>query len=620
MRQFVREQSAAEQRRRIGRRLVTALLFALLPLPALADGDAGGVRQQHDDQGIAIDFETRGDDTDAPVEFRFALSDKASGRPISGIRPAAWLGLREGKAAPGQACKQRIANYLAGDLFHRADVDLNSYFVLAMNDEASISVVDPLFGFGGSKLLALLTLEQPGLDWQLTPERERLFVSMPAAGKVAVADTRLWKVEQNVATGPNPRQLRQNDDYIWVADDTGLTRIDRRSLAVQRIALGAVRAIELDARGERLAALAGPSLVIVDAHSAAQLARLELPGQPQQLAYSSAAQAFYALDSAAGQVYAVDLKTTRLRGQIAVESGASQLRFAPDGRHALLPNPQRNRLQVLDAASNTIVQNADIAGAPDQVAFTPLQAYVRRRGSEIVQLIALDQLGRAGQPLNVAEFPAGQNPLGPAPADGGDSIVAAPEGPAVLVANAADKMIYLYREGMAAPAGGLRNYGRVPRALLVVDHGLREGRRGEYTARMPVPKAGSYDVALFADSPRIASCFSLEITDKRPPPPAPARVIALNPPAQLKAGAPAELRFALLDGADGQRRSGADVHGLAFLAPGIWQNRSTLAAAADGSYALRFTPPEAGLYYVWIEAESLGLTRRHNQFLVYEAK
>jgi len=160
----------------------------------------------------------------------------------------------------------------------------------------------------------------------------------------------------------------------------------------------------------------------------------------------------------------------------------------------------------------------------------------------------------------------------------------------------------------------------VPRALLVVDHGLREGRRGEYTARMPVTQPGTYDVALFADAPRIASCFRIAVGDDSPPAPAPARVVALDPPARLGSGKRVGRRFALLDGGNGRRRSGGDVHGLAFLAPGIWQNRHTLSAAADGSYAMRFTPPEAGLYYVWIEAESLGLARRHNQFLVYEAK
>lgn len=590
------------------------LALALLPVSAIA-----APAQQAVDQGIAVSFDTEaGAQPGDATTFRFQLRD-GNGRPLSGLRPAAWLGLRRDPAKPATECKRQIAGYLAGDLFARADVDLNSYFVLAMNDEASISVVDPLFGFGGSKLLALLELEKPGADWVLAPERDRLFVSQPLANKVAVADTSGWRVTAQIATGPNPRQLLLSADHVWAADDAGLTRIDRRSLQTRRIALRSeVAAVALSDDGDTLAAVAGDTLYLFDAHGAQRRAAVALDGKPQRLAWSEAAKAFYALDAQQGRVFVLDAKEQRLRAAIAVESGASQIRFAPGGRFALLPNPQRNRLQVLDASTNSIVQNADIPGAPDQVAFTPLLAYVHRRDSETVQMIALEQLGNVGKPLNVAEFPAGQNALGAAPEGGADSIVAAPEGPAVLVANANDKMIYLYREGMAAPAGGFRTYGRRPQAVLVVDHGLREGQRGDYATRLPVSKPGTYDVALFADSPRLATCFTFTQADTQPKPALP-RVVAVDPPAELAAGQPAQLRFALVD-KTGARQESADVHALALLAPGTWQRRSTLAARGDGSYELAFTPPQPGMYYVWIESESLGLARRHRQFLIYEAK
>lgn len=591
------------------------LLTLLLAGTALAAPPA----QEASDQGIRVRFATEaGAQPGDATAFRFELHDGTSGRPLSGLRPAAWLGLRRDPAKPAADCKRQIAGYLAGDLFSRADVDLNSYFVLAMHDEASISVVDPLFGFGGSKLLALLELEKPGADWQLTPERDRLFVSQPLANKVAVADTGGWRVTAQVATGPNPRQLVQSADHVWVADDAGVTRIERHSLETVSVPLGKVAGIALDGTGEQLVAAVNDGLRVVDTHRARRTGSLALDGRPQRLAWSEAAKAFYALDAEQGRVFVFDARENRLRGEVAVDSGASQIRFAPGGRYALLPNPQRNRLQVLDASTNAIVQNADISDGPDQVSFTPLLAYVHRRGSETVQMIALEQLGQAGKPLNVAEFPAGQNALGDAPDDGADSIVPAPEGPAVLVANAADKMIYLYREGMAAPAGGFRTYGRKPRAVLVVDHGLREGRRGEYTTRMPVTKPGTYDVALFADSPRLAVCFPFTLADTAPQPAAP-RVVALEPPSELAVGRPAQLRFALVD-RGGARRESADLHALTLLAPGIWQQRSTPVATGDGNYQLAFTPPQPGMYYVWIESESLGLARRHRQFLIYEAK
>ena len=90
-------------------------------------------------------------------------------------------------------------------------------------------------------------------------------------------------------------------------------------------------------------------------------------------------------------------------------------------------------------------------------------------------------------------------------------------------------------------------------------------------------------------------------------------------PAHPFIGRPAQLRFALVD-RGGARRESTDLHALTLLAPGIWQQRSTPVATGDGNYQLAFTPPQPGMYYVWIESESLGLARRHRQFLIYEAK
>ena len=43
-----------------------------------------------------------------------------------------------------------------------------------------------------------------------------------------------------------------------------------------------------------------------------------------------------------------------------------------------------------------------------------------------------------------------------------DSMVLAPEGNSVIVANPADKVLYYYTEGMAAPMGDFQNYQREP--------------------------------------------------------------------------------------------------------------------------------------------------------------
>ena len=92
--------------------------------------------------------------------------------PISGVRPAAWIAQRErpGSLGPDQ-CRAKVESYLQGSLRSRPDVDLNTYHLLVLNQEPSISVIDPLLGFGGSKLLTLIMLKSPGEDWVMTKDR-----------------------------------------------------------------------------------------------------------------------------------------------------------------------------------------------------------------------------------------------------------------------------------------------------------------------------------------------------------------------------------------------------------------------------------------------------------------
>src|SRR5262249_18624284 len=153
---------------------VTLLLFAMVaraqePRPAVTP-------QKIVEQGIAIEFSA------APlapnvnkiraaedVNIKFTITDTTSGTPVKGLGLSARVSMREGAKPiePGQ-CHDKIQSYLAGSMRARPDVDLNSYYILALNKSPDISVIDPLLGFGGSKLLTLVMLKSPGEDWLLS--------------------------------------------------------------------------------------------------------------------------------------------------------------------------------------------------------------------------------------------------------------------------------------------------------------------------------------------------------------------------------------------------------------------------------------------------------------------
>ncbi len=600
-------------------------LFALAGLAAPAwarDAAAAGTRVS--DRGISVELVTAPRpvrDGDA-LAVSFTLKDEATGTPLTGVRPAAWLARREGAATAPRDCVVRAARFIGGAVSDRAPVDFNEYLVLALNDDASINVVDPRFRFGGSQLQSKVRLEGRGEDWALAPDGDTLFVSMPEAGKVAAVDTRSWSVRRAVAVEGRPSRVALQPDgaRLWVSSEAGLSAIDAASLEVVRRFPGPWAPVAFSDDSRTAFLVGARSVQVVDLRSL-ESRPVALDFQPRALAWSQAAQLAYAGDPERGTLAAIQPRSGQVAARVEVQPGFAQLRFAPGGRYAFLPNPAANVVQVLDAASNRVVHTADVPDAPDQVTFTARLAFVRRRGSDAVSMIPLQQVG-AGAAIGVAEFTGGQRPPGagklPSPAD---SIVETPDGPGVLVANPADRSIYYYREGMAAPMGSFSNYGREPRAVLVVNRALREKPGGVYATAARVAEPGAYDVVFFLDSPRVTACFPLEVAE-RPETRAkrrdPVVVTLLEPAPRARAGRTARIRFRLDDARTHQAREGGDVSALVMQAPGVWQRRTEAARGSDGTYSIEVTPPAAGTYYVWVASAAAGLPLNNPHFITFE--
>ena len=58
---------------------------------------------------------------------------------------------------------------------------------------------------------------------------------------------------------------------------------------------------------------------------------------------------------------------------------------------------------------------------------------------------------------------------------------------------------------------------------------------------------------------------------------------------------------------------------LAFLSPGIWQQREWARHVGEGVYEVSFTPPRAGVYYVFFQCPSLGIQFRQLPHLILTA-
>ncbi|HYO14320.1 MAG TPA: cytochrome D1 domain-containing protein [Thermoanaerobaculia bacterium] len=593
-------------------------------------------------EGIAVELEIEPLQGDVLMEGEYArvrlkFSDTATGTPLAGIYPGGWMdrvgakpGLVEGEEGTVD-CKKKVESFLSGSILSRPQLDLNVYYVLALNQDATISVVDPLFGYGTSKLLTMVFLKSPGEDWVVTEDGNRLFVSMPDVDKVAVIETAGWKVVKEIDTAAKPRRvgLQPDGQYLWVTTDAGVTVIDARSLEkVADIATGKGGhdlVISDDSRSVFVTNEGEGTVSVIDVAKLAEVRDVPTGGKPVSIAWSALAKAAYVVDTQGGTITALNADSPKPLASIKAGPGVGRIRFAPGGRLAFVVHPNEDTVHLIDAASNRLVQTADVEDEPDQVSFSDELAYVRHKGSEIVLMIPLKTVGQEGTPVPVVDFPGGQKPPGrlprPTPADG---IVQAPGATAVLVANAEDKAIYYYKEGMAAPMGHFQNYGKHPRAVLVVDRSLKEVRPGTYETVTQMSRAGDYEVALFVDSPRLIHCFPVKLAEN--PTLAAARKLPLSIEVAtekntVNVGEAVAVRFKLTDPENGQARKGLkDVRVLTFLSPGIWQQRHWANEVGEGLYEIHFTPPESGVYFVFVEVASQGMPFQKSPFLVLTAQ
>jgi YVTN family beta-propeller protein len=509
-----------------------------------------------------------------------------------------------------------------------------------MNEDNTISVVDPLFGFGGSKLLAYVRLNGRGEDWVLSSDQRRLYVSMPEAGAVAVVDTTTWSVTANIATGPQPGRLALQPDqhYLWIANrgsgseaaDDGVTVVSTEDRSIKtHIATGQAPCeivFSEDSRSAFVLNRGSGTLSVIDVPGLRKLSDIPVGKKPAGLDYCAKSASVFATDEESGQIVVVDARRRALLTTTKAEPGLGQIKFPPNGQFGFIVNPKTNLLHIIDSASNRIVQTGDMEKEPFQIGFSDRLAYIRHRQTATILMIPLDGIGAADKPLSAVDFDGGQTPpakeLFPSLAA---CLVQAPGMSAVLVANEQDKAVYYYEEGMAAAKGEFSNYGRLPRAVLPVDRTLRErSEPGVYETVLRLGEAGSYEVVFVLSSPRIVTGFQLDVqpnpeTERQRKA---GKLVALAgiKDRVVKVGETVGIDFKIADELSKLPKTKLEnLTVLAYLAPGIWQKRLAPRETAEGIYSVAFNPPKPGIYYVQLLQGRDAVPLHDGQQLIFEA-
>jgi DNA-binding beta-propeller fold protein YncE len=543
--------------------------------------------------------------------LKFRITEAETGQAMPDLRPAVWLDLTDEaeheaeEAHSSAACQEKIQGYLGGTLGARADINLNSYFVLAMNDDASISVIDPMVDVGGmTNLYAAIQLPKTGADWAVSDDQQHLFVTIPATDQVTVADLeQFWAIKQ-LKAGVNPDEANAGQSGVTVIDPVALEMVTFITTRAGHHEL----AFSADSRDSYVTNDEAATLSIIDTQELSLVKNLQVGEKPVAVDVSPESQAIYVAGQT-GTITVIDGQTLETVDTITTKAGLADLSFSPDGRWGFVANPESGQVLIFDATDNQLLYELPVKGRPDQITFSPTAAYIRTPSLPAVILIPLADLGQEGT-ISVLTVPMGQ--VAPGEYAGQASAVSTtPEEGAMVIANPGDDQVYYYLEGSQASTGSFQGHGLRPRAVRVLDRSLHETAPGIYQGGIRFPKSGEYDVAFLLDSPQIVHCFKVTV---EPNPELAEKLAAAAPPdlevltelQPFKAGETFTLQFALSDSRSQEPIDNlADLYALANQTAGNWNQTYVATALGEGVYEIEMTLPRPGLYNVLFAVPSL---------------
>lgn len=547
-----------------------ALLFGAGPSASLA----GYLNKTIEQEGLRIEFsiEPVAAQNAAPtlyadqlVRIRMAVTRQSDGHPLNNWNVGAWLD-RAMSAASGAmpACPQRVAGYLGGDLLQRPLLDLTGYYVLTLDAEPSVSVLDPAVSFAGrTSLYSALPLKGRGFDWAKTSDDAKLFVGLAEEPAVAIADLQTLQVQTYITIPGLPTRLALAPDerLLWVGhiatksgQQDGVSVIDTvTNQVVVRLSLSGGHhefAFSEDGRFVYATSRSAGTVTILDATTFSVVRTMKVPGEPLSVVSTSSTGLLWVVDGKHGRVHRYSIQGEPI-DSIALQPGIGPARLSPDKRYILVINPSQHRVNVLNALTGQPMHTITISGKPYDVMFSDQYVYVRSLESEQVALIPLANLEK---PNPMPQYiPAGAGIL----AQTKDGLPIAStmgltlnKGGAFL-ASPTERTVYHYMEGMNAPDSGLRTYGHTPMAALAIQRGLRQVGPGEYSAIVKLPSAGRMVLAIASDAPQVRECIGLQV--ERAPSATVSQRFAFewlgDPARRAIVGEPITMRVGLKDGA-----------------------------------------------------------------------
>jgi YVTN family beta-propeller protein len=585
--------------------------------------EANAQTQRIEEGGIVVELSTalRSDGTgatSATVDFRIIDADNKA--PYRGLTPRAWLARSKQNAAPSDAaCKSSIQSFLQGGLATQPDADLNGFRLAALNDDASVSIINPTVSLGGSQLEHLITLPAPGSN--ILVHEQLLYVSIPDKDLIEVIDTIAGQVSRRISLPAGSKAGRLARDprtgTIWISLDAAsavaaIKDTDDAKPEIIKTGTGLHRfAFPREGRDVYVSSSGADQVSIVDSDVWTVTARVPTGRTPVDISYGSASRQIYVANLNSEFVTVIDVATREAQANIAAERNATSISFEPEGRFAIILDNAKGGISILDSASNRITTSLAAAKAPDQAVFSRNYLYVHDLDQAGFLVFSLKEV-RQGKLSPIRIETGTRAPSDSVAALESGVLAVAPDESSAFVANPSEKEFFYYAEGMMVPMGTLNAYGKKIMGLAVLNRGLTEKEPGHYSVDVSLRSGGSFDLPLLVEQPRLIHCFHVDLG--KPSSTASSReraglyAEAMIPREGLIAGRRASVSFRIRDRATGDEVSGLiDAEALAHGPSAKWFGKRKVNATEAGLYGANWTFPTPGRYQILLSIPSRGI-------------
>ncbi|MGC4026886.1 MAG: hypothetical protein QM744_18145 [Mesorhizobium sp.] len=577
--------------------LISLLILGLAPPVDAQTLDTAGLKAKltlETPGGKAIDVPDHGE----AFRLRVDLTDVATGRAPKGLELAGWIRRVD---RLNRSCEDEARAYRVTRAIAEGAVDLNGIVLAALNEDASVGVIDPRLNGQPANMLAAAALDSMPDDFIIDRVNMRALFAFKDAGRIeaiSLADGARSVLAEGL--GEAVAIASVEDGSVWIASTNGSIGKILEGSRDEILQLGA-GAVRLDnVPGNRIAAVSeNGAVALLDGIGG----RILFQGNIGQSLVASALVGSEGLLSVSG-----DGKTAELRyfddfGRaipIPLGIAASKLAISPDARLALAFEPGSALVVVVDLAAAKVAQSFALNnGTVAETGFTERAAFIATNEGDYIAVLDLNSVKQGAAPV-IRPVPLG----GKGGASNGERrlLASLPPSPNMLVVDRDSATGWIVPEraavGNVPPMDSIRLRGGVPLQVLVADRSFRESMPGRFETVAKVGEGGPHELVLTTGISGLTACIPFNVNG--PAATAASRIFHVSVAAAdgpYRALAPQQVEFTFSD-EQGRR---IDVESARFLLPSLasaWSQEIVAHRAPDGKLKATVRFPHAGLYAV----------------------